>query len=113
VCCSVLQCVAENHVVSIDGVVDLLIRVLQHAALYCSVLQCVTVCCSVSQCVAVCHSVLHCVEVCCSSLQRVAVHHIVSVEGEAYQMIRVLQYAALYCIVLQCVTSSSTDGVAS
>jgi len=45
-------------------------RVLQCAAVCCSVLQCVAVCCSVLQCVAVCcsvcGSVLKCVAVCCS-----------------------------------------------
>ena len=52
VCCSLLQCVAALHTLSLSpGVHD---RV---------------VCCSVLQCVAVCCSVLLYVAVCCSELQ--------------------------------------------
>ena len=78
-CCSVLQCIADQYeVYCIAAAVHVRRRmsrmewsphrcgvVLRHE----DVLQCVAVCCSVLQCVAVCCSVLQCVAVCCSVLQ--------------------------------------------
>jgi len=71
VCCRMLQCAAVCC--SVLPYVAVCCRILQCAAVCCSVLPYVAVCCRMLQCVAVCCSVLPYVEVCCSALQCVSI----------------------------------------